>query len=104
MNKQRKVSGVRFQVSAQPPAKKTAGLIEKETLPLASFIRWVNEKMNVQHRIMYSVNLKKRLNNTRRKRLRCASEYTLWNLSAPGGFCGSVVLKSIKRSVINIQR
>jgi hypothetical protein len=37
-----KVSGVRFQVSAQPLAKKTAGLIEKETLPLASFIRWVN--------------------------------------------------------------
>jgi hypothetical protein len=27
-----KVSGVRFQVSAQSPAKKTAGLIEKETL------------------------------------------------------------------------
>jgi hypothetical protein len=26
------VSGVRFQVSAQPPTKKTAGLIEKETL------------------------------------------------------------------------
>ena len=59
-----KVSGVRCQPSRRP--KKTAGLIEKETLPLASFIRWVNEKMNiehrtlnVQHRIMYSVNLKK---------------------------------------------
>jgi hypothetical protein len=36
-----------FQVSAQPPAKKTAGLIEKEL-------------MNVQHRIMNSVNFIKR--------------------------------------------
>jgi hypothetical protein len=27
-----KASGVRFQVSAQPPAKPTAGLIQKETL------------------------------------------------------------------------
>ena len=32
-------AGRRFQVSAQPPAKKTAGLIEKETLPWASFIQ-----------------------------------------------------------------
>ncbi len=40
----------------------------------------------------------------RRKRLRYASESTLWNLSVPGGFCGSLVLKSIKLSVINIQR
>ena len=31
-----------FQVSAQPPAKKTAGLFEKETLPLDSFMRVVN--------------------------------------------------------------
>jgi hypothetical protein len=32
----------RCQMSAQPPAEKAAGQIEIETLPLASFIRWVN--------------------------------------------------------------
>jgi hypothetical protein len=53
---------------------------------------------------MYSANLKKRLDNTRRKRLRCTSESTLRNLSASGRFCDSLVLKSMKRSVINIGR
>ena len=48
--------------------------------------------LNVQHRIMSSVNLKKTEQ----------SKSTLWNLSALGGFCGSLVLRSIKRSVINI--
>ena len=42
--------------------------------------------MNVQHRIMYSVNFKKDWE----KRI------------YPSKFCGSLVLKSIKRSVINI--
>ena len=50
--------------------------------------------LNVQHRIMNSVNLKKTEQ----------SETTLRNLSAFGGFCDSLVLKSIKRSVINIGR
>jgi hypothetical protein len=29
---------------------KAASLIEKETLPLASFIRGLKEKMNIEHR------------------------------------------------------
>jgi len=35
---------------------------------------------------------------------RCTSESTLRNLSASERFCGSLVLKSIERSVINIGR
>ena len=36
--------------------------------------------------------------------MKAGSESTLRNLSASGGFCGPLGLKSIKRSVINIQR
>jgi hypothetical protein len=43
-----------FQVSAQPPAKKTAGLIEKELMNVE------HRTLNVQHRIMNSVNFIKR--------------------------------------------
>jgi hypothetical protein len=46
-----KVLGSGVQGLAQPPAKKTAGLIENETNE--------HRKSNVQHRIMYSVYLKK---------------------------------------------
>jgi hypothetical protein len=35
--------------------------------------------LNVQHRILYSVYFEKRINDTPRKRLRCASETTLRN-------------------------
>jgi len=50
------------QVSAQPPAKKTASLIEKETEVsyegLTKKMNIEHRTLNVQHRIMYSVNLK----------------------------------------------
>ncbi len=46
-----KVQGSRVQGLAQPPAKKTAGLIENETNE--------HRTSNVQHRIMYSVYFKK---------------------------------------------
>ena len=62
--------------------------------------------LNVQHRILYSVNLKiKRLNNPRRT-LRAGDSGApgLHGRIFPSKFCGSLVLKSIKRSVINIQR
>jgi hypothetical protein len=40
------VEGFRFQVSAQPPAKKTTGQIEKETVPFwPSFIRGVSKQI-----------------------------------------------------------
>ena len=69
-------------MSAQSPAQKTADLIEKETNE--------HRTLNVQHRIMYSVNLKKteqhaayssRRRLTQRERLRYASESTLRNSS-----------------------
>jgi hypothetical protein len=41
----------RCQVPAQPPAKTTAGLIKKETNE--------HRTLNVEHRILYSINLKK---------------------------------------------
>jgi len=44
--------------------------------------------LNVQHRIMYSVNLIK----------------DLAKRGYPSEFCGALVLKSVKRSVINIGR
>jgi hypothetical protein len=37
------------QGSAQPLAAAAASLIEKETLPLVSYVRGVNEKMNIEH-------------------------------------------------------
>ena len=60
--------------------------------------------LNVQHRIMYSVNFKKTEQAySAKEAMKAKSESTFRNLSAFGGFCGSLVLKSIKRSVINIQ-
>jgi hypothetical protein len=58
-----------------------------------------------------TVHFKKRLSNTRRKRLRLrpVSLREAYGLEAlreriyPSKFCGSLVLKSIKRSVINIR-
>jgi len=44
----------RFQVSAPPPAKKTAGQIEKKKL-----MNIENRTSNIDHRIMYSVYCKK---------------------------------------------
>jgi hypothetical protein len=74
-------SGFRCQRRLWPRA---SSLIVEET---RSFIRRVNSKMNiehrtlnVQHRIMYSVYLKKRLRNTRHKRQRCASEHRTLNV------------------------
>jgi hypothetical protein len=73
--------------------------------------------LNVQHRMRNSVNLKKRQSNTRRKRLRLrpVSLREAYGLEAlreriypskfyGSVFCDSLVLKQIKRSVINIRR
>ena len=61
--------------------------------------------LNVQHRIMYSVNLKKRLSkSTSPDWLRRPRANMLFETFPPGGICGSLVLRSIKRSVVNIQR
>jgi hypothetical protein len=47
-----RVAGHGLEVSAFSPAagQKTVGLIEKETLPLASFIGRFQYKMNIEHR------------------------------------------------------
>jgi len=86
---------LRCQVSTQPLAAEAVSLIDKATLALVSFIPEVNSKMNIEHRtlnvqrrIMYSINLKNLLSNTRRKRLRCASGSILLNLSSLVRFCG----------------
>ncbi len=52
---------------------------------------------NVQHRIMNSVNLKKK------NEQHAAQAPALRERIYPSKFCGSLVLKSIKRSVINIR-
>ncbi len=53
--------------------------------------------LNVQHRIMYSVDLKKTEQHA-------TQALALRERSYPSKFCGSLVLKSIKRCVINIGR
>jgi hypothetical protein len=88
------VSGVRFQVSAQPPAKTTAGLIEKET-----YERRTSNIERPTSNIEFC-QFKKILNNTWRKRIDHLKTDSAEHIA---GF-GSLFLKSIERSVINIGR
>ena len=81
-------------MSAQPPVKKTAGLIEKETDE--------RRTLNVQHRIMYSVNLIKdsvsllgRSGYEARQRINNSN----FDSAMLDAVCGSLVIKSIKRSL-----
>ncbi len=88
---------ISVQVSAQPPAKKTATLIEKET----NEHRTSNTERPTSNNVFCQFYKKMTERTYSAKKATKTESEPILRYSI---FCGSLVLKSIKRSVINIRR